>query len=201
MLIKTKSNLKDSNGIAISMILLLIAAAIIAFAITSFVFRSYRVDGQSMDNTLQNNNMLIVWKVPRTWASITGHQYVPKRGSIIVFNEGNLVSCGQFGTKQLIKRVIGLPGERVTVQNGHYEVYNLSHPNGFNPDTNGGYGKNNFAPTYGNVNVTLSSNQIFVSGDNRPESCDSRIFGPINTNQVIGQLVLRFYPLNEMNFF
>lgn len=190
----------SSKGNVLSMIVLLITAALVALIIINFVFRSYRVDGQSMDNTLQNNNMLIVWKVPRTWSSITGHQYIPKRGSIIVFNESNLIGCGQFGTKQLIKRVIGLPGDKVTIQNNHYEIYNKTFPHGFNPDVQLGYGKN-FPPTYGNTDVTLGPNQLFVSGDNRPESCDSRIFGPINSNQIIGQLVLRFYPFNEISIF
>jgi len=131
---------------------------------------------------------------------ITGHQYVPKRGSIIVFNESNLLGCGQPGTKQLIKRVIGLPGNTVTIKNGHYFVYDKNHPHGFDPGTTLGFNKN-FPPTYGSTDVTLGPNQIFVSGDNRPNSCDSRIFGPINTNQIIGQLVLRFYPFNEIKLF
>ncbi len=198
---KIKLNKANSNGSIFSMVLLLIAAALIALMIITFVFRSYRVDGQSMENTLQNNNMLIVWKVPRTWSMITGHQYVPKRGSIIVFNESNLLSCGQFGTKQLIKRVIGLPGDRITIKNNHYEVYNNLHPSGFNPDKSSGYNGSIFPPTYGNTDVTLANNQVFVSGDNRTESCDSRIFGPINTNQIIGQLVIRFYPFNQLSLF
>ncbi len=198
---KIKPLKENHNGSVFSMVLLLITATLIAFLIITFVFRSYRVDGQSMENTLQNNNMLIVWKVPRTWSMITGHQYVPKRGSIIVFNESDLLGCGQFGTKQLIKRVIGLPGDRITIVNNHYEVYDNKHPGGFNPDASTGYNGSSFAPTYGNTDVTLASNQIFVSGDNRPDSCDSRIFGPINTNQIIGQLIIRFYPFNELNLF
>ncbi len=198
---KTKVTKNNQSGNVFTMGLLLFSAILIAFLIITFVFRSYRVDGQSMENTLQNNNMLIVWKVPKTWSLITGHQYVPKRGSIIVFNESNLLGCGQFGTKQLIKRVIGLPGDRVTIQDNHYEIYNKKFPKGFNPDNSSGYDGSSFAPTYGNTDVTLASNQIFVSGDNRPESCDSRIFGPINTSQIIGQLVIRFYPFNEINLF
>ncbi len=207
MLIKKNSTSKTkptdhkqrSNSIFSTLILFIMAALIAVFIIT-FVFRSYQVDGISMDNTLQNHNMLIVWKLPRSWAMVTGHQYVPKRGSIIVFNESNLAGCGQVGTKQLIKRVIGLPGDHVTIQNGSYIIYNKHHPKGFNPDITLGYGKN-FPPTYGNTNITLKSNQIFVSGDNRPESCDSRTFGPVNTNQIVGQLIIRFYPFNEFSLF
>ena len=196
----TNSMKRNHSGNIISTLILFLTAIFIAVFIITFVFRSYQVDGQSMDNTLQNNNMLIVWKLPRSWSLITGHQYVPKRGDIIVFNESNLTGCGQIGTKQLIKRVIGLPGDHVTIQNNHYIIYNKQYPKGFNPDVTLGYGKN-FPPTYGNTNITLKNNQIFVSGDNRPESCDSRIFGPVNTNQIIGQLVIRFYPFSEFKFF
>ncbi|HTB49244.1 MAG TPA: signal peptidase I, partial [Verrucomicrobiae bacterium] len=119
-----------------------VAAIMVALLIISFVFRSYQVDGPSMENTLQNADKLIIWKVPRTWADITGHAYIPNRGDIIVFNETGLSQFGQPNSKQLIKRVIGLPGDRVVVKNGIYTIYNKSHPNGFDPDHTLPYGKN-----------------------------------------------------------
>src|SRR6185312_6398144 len=66
------------------------AALFIAALIIMFVFRSYAVDGPSMDNTLHNSDKLIIWKVPRTWSDITHHAYIPKRGDIVVFNESGL---------------------------------------------------------------------------------------------------------------
>ncbi|HET9174005.1 MAG TPA: signal peptidase I [Candidatus Saccharimonadales bacterium] len=181
---------------------ILILAFGVAIFLISFVFRSYQVDGPSMETTLMNADKLIIWKVPRTWARITGHAYIPKRGDIIVFSESGLSAYGQSDTKQLIKRVIGLPGDRVVVNNGHYTIYNASHPNGFDPDKTLPYDKDNHIPaTNGNVDVTLGSHQLFVSGDNRPDSLDSRAFGPINANQVIGQLVLRVYPINKIEAF
>ncbi len=155
-----------------------------------------------MEPTLQNNDKLIIWKVPRTWARITGHQYVPKRGNIIVFNESNLSSCGQSTAKQLIKRVIGLPNDKVVIKNGVVTIYDKKHPNGLQPDKQLGYNKGNFIqPSTPNETVQLNSHQLFVMGDNRPVSCDSRRFGPINTSQVIGQLVLRILPLSQAKVF
>lgn len=182
---------------------ILLTSLLIAYLLITFVFRSYQVDGPSMQNTLQNNNKLIVWKVPRTWAMITGHPYIPKRGDIIVFRESGLAAYGQTNTKQLIKRVIGLPGDRVVVSHGVYTIYNKKHPHGFDPDKTlpyFNYGKN-IPYTSGNINIKLGPNQIFVSGDNRPDSLDSRIFGPINANQIVGKLVLRILPLNEIKVF
>jgi signal peptidase I len=179
---------------------ILITALLVALFIITFVFRSYQVDGPSMENTLQNADKLIIWKVPRTWAHITGHQYIPNRGDIIVFSESGLSEFGQEDTKQLIKRVIGLPGERVVVANGVYTVYNKQHPEGFNPDQSLPYGKN-MPLTPGDQDVTVGAHQIYVSGDNRPDSLDSRAFGPINTDQIIGKLVLRVFPIKEAQVF
>lgn len=184
----------------ISTIGILVAALAVALLIIAFVFRSYQVDGPSMRNTLQNADKLIIWKVPRTWASITGHAYIPKRGDIIVFSESGLSEFGQQDTKQLIKRVIGLPGDRITVTDGHYEIYNSVHPNGFNPDQTLNI-SHEITPTSGSIDVTLQKDQLFVSGDNRPDSLDSRAFGPIDANQIIGKLVLRVFPLSQAQVF
>lgn len=183
-----------------SILIVLAAALLFAVLISMFVFRSYQVDGPSMENTLQNNDKLIVWKLPVTWSKITGHQYVPKRGDIIVFKESGLSQFGQSNTKDLIKRVIGLPGDKVVVAHGIYMIYNKNHPKGFDPDKTLPYGKN-IPYTSGNETFKLGPNQLFVSGDNRPYSLDSRDFGPIKTSQVLGKLVLRFYPLNNMKIF
>ncbi|HEX4773970.1 MAG TPA: signal peptidase I [Candidatus Saccharimonadales bacterium] len=180
---------------------ILLTALAMALFIIVFVFRSYQVDGPSMQNTLQNGDKLIIWKVPRTWSDITGHAYIPSRGDIVVFTESGLSEFGQTDTKQLIKRVIGLPGDHITIIDNHYEVYNKAHPNGFDPDRTLPYGKNIPATTGSDVDFTLGKDQLFVSGDNRPDSLDSRSFGPINAKQVIGKLILRVFPINHAKAF
>lgn len=179
---------------------ILVTALVIALLMIGFVFRSYQVDGPSMQSALQNGDKLIIWKVPRTWARLTHHAYIPNRGDIIVFSESGLSQFGQADTKQLIKRVIGLPGERVTAHNGNYTVYNKANPQGFDPDKTLPYGKN-IPTTSGDIDITLAANQLFVSGDNRPDSLDSRAFGPINANQVIGKLALRVFPISQAKEF
>lgn len=153
-----------------------------------------------MQTTLQTGNRLIVYKVPRTWARITGHPYIPKRGDIIVFTENNLHSLSETGSTQLIKRVIGLPGDRVVVKNGVLTIYNKQHPKGFRPDATLPYGKV-IGQTAGNIDITVPPNNVFVCGDNRPDSLDSRIFGPVPVKYIIGQLILRITPLNEIEKF
>lgn len=183
-----------------STIAILLIAPLIAILLTAFVFQSYQVDGPSMNTTLHNNDRLIVWKVPRTWSKITGHDYIPKRGDIIVFTEARLSEFGQDPTKQLIKRVIGLPGDRVTVHDNIVTVYNARYPEGFNPDTTLPYRRTG-ADTAGVLDVVIPQHQIFVLGDNRPNSLDSRSFGTVKTKNIVGKLIVRILPLNKVERF
>jgi len=181
-------------------VLLFLLAPIIAICIAAFALQSYQVDGQSMETTLQNHDRLIVDKVPRTWARLTHHAYIPKRGDIIVFNQAGLFDANGLAEKQLIKRVIGLPGDHVVINNGYITIYNAQHPEGFNPDTTGSY-RIAAKTTPDNVDLTLKAGQIFVCGDNRTNSEDSRFFGPVNADQIVGQLVLRIIPLSKSERF
>ncbi len=190
-------------GSTLSTIGVLLLAPVIAILLTVFVFQSYQVDGPSMQDTLHNNDRLIVWKLPRTWSRITGNQYVPQRGDVIIFSQSNLSQYGDSSdTKQLVKRVVGVPGDHVVVKDGKITIYNNEHPEGFNPDTTQPYGADaGITTTSDNVDVTLKENQLFVCGDNRANSLDSRIFGPITTDQVIGKLVVRILPLSQAKRF
>lgn len=189
---------KESWRSVLSTVGLLVSAFLIALILNAFIVQSYQVDGQSMEPTLQNDDRLIVDKIPRTLARITGHDYTPHRGDIIIFNQTGLP--GLTGEKQLIKRVIGLPGDRVVIQDGSITIYNSSHPNGFDPDKTVGY--HITAPsTSGNVDVKLAKDELFVCGDNRNNSEDSRYFGPIKENQVVAKLILRIVPLNKIEKF
>lgn len=187
----------------VASVLILCMAPIVAVLLTLFVFQSYQVDGPSMESTLHNNDRLIVWKAPRTIARITGNQYIPNRGDVIIFTEPGLGNYEEpDGSKQLVKRVIGLPGERVVVKNGSITVYNKSYPDGFNPDKTLPYGKEHVMPTTSDdIDITLASDELFVCGDNRPNSLDSRMFGPIKTDQVVGKLVMRILPLSQTKIF
>ncbi|MEX2007141.1 MAG: signal peptidase I [Candidatus Saccharimonadales bacterium] len=184
--------------VSLSTIGILVAAPLIALALTAFVVQSYQVEGSSMEKTLNDKDRLIVNKLPRTWANITGHTYIPNRGDIIVFNQTGLP--GYSGPKQLIKRVVGLPGERVMVQNGSVTIYNNDSPGGFDPDKLGAYQIISHSTT-SNVDVQLSKDQVFVLGDNRRNSEDSRYFGPLKAESIVGDLMLRILPIDKAQKF
>lgn len=195
------NKLKDT----LSTIGIIILAPIVALFLTTFVFQSYQVDGPSMEPTLQNGDRLIVTKTGKTWSRIIGKDYVPKRYEVIIFNHGGSF-CGQTTTtqKQLIKRVIGLPGDRVVVKDGVVRVYNNEHPGGYLIDREGPE-RNAIGNTPGNngndIDVTVEKGDLFVMGDNREESCDSRSFGTIPSKDVVGHLSLRIYPVDKIDRF
>lgn len=185
---------------ALSTLAILVIAPLLALMITAFVFQSYEVDGPSMQTTLQNHDRLIIWKVKRTWARITNNEYIPNRGDVIVFVKRGLYENNSGKEKQLIKRVIGLPGDRVKIDNGVITVYNTEYPDGFNPDKTLPYGKD-IGRTEGGVDIIVPAGEVFVCGDNRANSLDSRFFGPVPAKDIVGQLIARILPLGEAERF
>lgn len=187
----------EPSGIrsALSTIAILIIAPLIALTLTAFVFQSYEVDGPSMETTLQNHDRLIVYKLPRTIARITGKNYVPHRSDIIIFSRQDSFEFGTAQKRQLIKRVMAFAGERVVVKDGILTVYNSEHPEGFRPDSQP-YGKV-IVTTPGDVDLVVPEGYIYVCGDNRPNSLDSRAFGPVPLKDVVGKLSIRVYPFGK----
>jgi len=188
--------LKDVLGIGV-----FIAAVIIGTTlINAFVFRSYHVVGPSMETTLYTNDRLIVDRLPVTWAQLLGKTYTPERGSIIVFKNPHYARGIE--DEYIVKRVIGLPGERVVLKDGNFTVYNDEHPDGFNPDefNKGEPG----SPTTGSVDTTVPTGQIFVSGDHRQGtfSYDSRNgLGTIPLYDVVGPVSWRIFPFDKIRSF
>jgi len=182
-----------------STIAVLVLAPLVAIFMIAFVFQSYQVSGPSMQTTLNNDDRLIVWKLARTWARVTGHAYIPHRGDVMIFNQKGLPD----GDKQLIKRAVGLPGDRVVVQNGIVTIYNHDHPDGYQPDKTLPYGKviGDTEPEIAQQEWVVGPGEFFALGDNRNDSLDSRTFGPVSADQIVGKLVLRVAPFSQMKRF
>jgi signal peptidase I len=184
----------------LSTIMILIAAPVVALFLINFVFQSYEVDGPSMETTLQNHDRLIVDKIPRSLSRISRKSYVPKRGEIVIFSKSGLFEFGSSDEKQLIKRVIGVPGDRVVVADGKITIYNKQYPNGYNPDANVSWSAA-IKTTPGTVDVTVQDGEVFVCGDNRTNSLDSRYFGTVSSSEIVGKLSFRIFPINKADSF
>src|ERR1035437_7981684 len=102
---KQISNQKIKRSLKISSII--VAAFIMLLLISAYVVEPFEVNGISMEPTLHTGNILLVWKFPQTWAEITNSQYIPSRANIIILEKT------QISEEQLVKRVIGLPGDSI----------------------------------------------------------------------------------------
>jgi signal peptidase I len=195
-----------------SLILFVAAIAIGTIVINTYIFRSYNVVGVSMENTLHNNDRVIVNRLAVSLAHAKGEEYIPERGQVIVFANGEAegpLTCDIDPTIRdqfIIKRVIAFPGERVTVKDGKVTVFNEQNPNGFSPDDStrksdtDGPKKN----TSGEVDMIVPAGEIFVAGDNREgtHSYDSRYgLGTVPFCRIIGPVSLRLFPFNKMRIF
>lgn len=196
----------------LSLVIFVICVTLGTMMLNAFVFRSYNVVGVSMENTLHGDDRIIVNRLVVSVEHFKGREYVPKRGQIIVFANGEAsghLTCGVTNGMQdqyIIKRVIAFPGERVTVKNGILTVYNDEHPDGFSPDeevqrTDADGPKKH---TSGEVSTVVPEGELFVSGDNREgsHSYDSRNgLGTVPFCRIVGPAVARIYPFNKLRLF
>jgi signal peptidase I len=159
-----------------------VTAGAIIFLVRYFLFKPFYVQGQSMIPNFEERQYLIIDELTYRFRD-------PERGEVIVFKHGD-----QF----LLKRVIGLPGERVKVAEGKITIYNNDHPEGV-------VLQESYLPTdlqtVGEKNITLGKDEYFVLGDNRPNSSDSRRFGPITRGQMTGRVFLRGWPFDQVKVF
>ena len=155
------------------------------FLIRGFLFQPFLVSGESMVPNFQNGDYLLI-------DEMIYHFRDPGRGEVVVFR------YPKDNTTYFIKRIIGLPGERVQVLNGGVKIFNQAHPDGFVLEEE--YLQEEIS-TSGNADVTLKSDQYFVMGDNRSYSFDSRNWGPVVDGEIVGLARLRLWPLNEIQAF
>lgn len=188
--------IKDILSISIFIIAVLIGTLLI----NTYIFRSFSVVGPSMETTLYTNDRLVVNRLPVTLAQLQNKTYIPDRGQVIVFKNPSY-STG-LGDEYIVKRVIAFAGERVTLKDGHYTVYNSQFPDGFNPD-DANHGEPG-SPTSGTVDTIVPQAELFVSGDHRQGSfsLDSRNgLGTIPYYDVVGPVSLRIFPFDKIRTF
>lgn len=163
--------------------------AVILF-VNAAMFSLFTVDGPSMQPTFKNGSKRVLQKLPVSFAKLNGTVFLPKRGDAVVLShtETNLLSTipTQVESGFVVKRVIGLPGERVVVKGSVIEVTD-TRGRTFNPDTEGGWSLAEGLTGSYLADVTLGDNELFVVGDNRMESIDSRSYGPVKATDVVGR--------------
>ena len=154
----------------------LIALAIV-IPIRTYIAQPFIVSGASMDPTFTTGEYLIVDQLSYNFED-------PKRGDVIIFKYP--VDPKTF----FIKRIIGLPGETVSVRRGVPTIYNEENPDGLTLDEDYISDEHQKIETF---EVVLKDGEYFVMGDNRAESSDSRIWGPLDEKYIIGRALIRLF--------
>jgi len=176
---------------------ILIAAAVVIF-INTFVFQAYYVSGTSMVPTYQDKDYLLVNKFPTSLRNIMkifgskGDLNIA-RGEVLIFRPPENPEIFY------VKRAIGLPGDRVVLKDGVFTIYNKDYPNGLKLDEK--YIDPAFK-TEGEVDEVVTPGNVFMVGDNRAPggSYDSRAWGQLNQDKIIGDAFFRLIPLNSIGF-
>lgn len=165
------------------------AIAIVLVIVPSmYVGQIAHVDGESMMTSYQDNQTLFVNKLPVTLARINNTAYIPKRGDVVIAHPSYGASTDTSSGEMIIKRAIGLPGDKIIIKNGMITVYNDEHPEGFSPETGTEWAEHiqRDSDLTSEISIQLAEDEVFVVGDNRPVSIDSRYNGPIKVNQIVG---------------
>ena len=162
---------------------IVILALLIVLPIRYFVFQPFIVRGQSMEPNFQNGNYLIIDEISYRFKE-------PARGEVIVFRYPYNPS------QRYIKRIIGLPGETIEIRDTQVYVFDKN-------DQKITLKEDTYLPktdiTIGSLKLILGIGEFFVMGDNRPSSSDSRSWGVLPRQNIIGRVLFRLLPLDEIS--
>lgn len=157
-----------------------VVALVLAVVLYLFIMTPHEVVGNSMHPTYKNGEYLMANKITYKFAQ-------PQRGDVIIFQYSD--------TQDFIKRVIGVPGDTVMIKDGDYYIngdkLNESSYLADSVITNCG------SYIHEGQEITVAADQYFVSGDNRPNSSDSREFGPISKEKIKGKAWIVYFPFSE----
>lgn len=181
--------MRNILGTAGSAFLDLIETVIIGFTLFLVVYlffaQPHQVNGQSMVPNFQNGEYLLTDKISYRFGE-------PKRGDVVVFHAPDSANCPEGTGCDFIKRVIGLPGETIEIKDNAIYVNGTKLEEDYIPDT---FPTQPGAFTQGRV-VTMGPDEYFVSGDNRPYSSDSRAWGPLPRENIVGKTFFAYWPLS-----
>lgn len=167
----------------LSFLLTLAICVVLALLFTRFVVQRNTVVGQSMEPTLMASDELFVEKISHIWNDYD-------RGTLITARVDEKTAEGE--PMIVIKRIIGLPGDSILISEGSVFINGAELDEFYLDDNISMSVSGNFS-----LEVILDENEYFIMGDNRPDSYDSRHFGPIKEDALVGKVWFRFYPFDR----
>jgi signal peptidase I len=168
------------RGVLITVVI----AIAVAFGVRTFLFESFYVPSGSMLPTIQIGDHMIVEKIAYDLHPV-------EFGNIVVFHTPKNDPVAP-DVHFLVKRVIGLPGQVIWSHDGQVYINGRQKPEPFLPRG---------VVTTGIPRQRIPQGEVYVLGDNREDSADSRVFGPIPESSIVGQVVLIYYPLSQWRIF
>jgi signal peptidase I len=186
---------RPSRGL-VELVGVVAVAIVVAVLLRTFVVATYSIPSGSMEPTLQVGDRILVDK-------LSYHLHGVDRGDIVVFATPPTEDCAGPPVSDLVKRVIGLPGETISLSGGRVLIDGRPLPEPFLPqgartDTYPGPSGNDYSLHHA---YRVPAGDVFVMGDNRAQSCDSRFWGPIPESTIVGKVDMRIWPPSRLGFF
>ena len=183
---------KNQAGRAVREVVETLLLAALIFFLVRLVVLNFRVDGESMLPNLDDGQMLLVNRNAYQHLNVGGNQYYPfdppERGDVIVFDPPT------GSDKPYIKRIVGLPGEEVTFGDGHVFIDGELLPEDYIKDRTRCGGRSD------NCDVVVPEDHVYVLGDHRNNSSDSRVFGPVPVENIVGKAWFSYWPVDDVGF-
>jgi signal peptidase I len=187
---------RRSNRWIVELVVVIVVAVVVAFLLRTYVVATYSIPSGSMEPTLQVGDRIVVDKLSYDLHGVD-------RGNIIVFSTPPKEDCAGPPVADLVKRVIGLPGETISLSGGR--VYINGHvldepwlPAAVRTETYPGPSQQPYAL---HSPYRIPQGDVYVMGDNRTFSCDSRYWGPVAESTIVGKVDLRIWPLSRIGLF
>jgi signal peptidase I len=177
-------------------VVVVVVAILVAVLLRAFVVQTFFIPSGSMEPTLQIGDRILVNK-------LSYHLHGVERGDIVVFSRPPTENCGGPEVNDLVKRVIGLPGDVISASGGYVYVDGKRLDESWLPASEQGI---TVAGPAGNTSnlahpYRVPADNYFVMGDNRADSCDSRYWGPIAKSLIVGKVEVRVWPISSLHIF
>jgi signal peptidase I len=185
-----------SNRWIIELVGVVVVALVVAFLLRTFVIATYSIPSGSMEPTLQVGDRIVVDK-------LSYHLHGVDHGNIIVFSTPPKENCAGPPVADLVKRVIALPGETISLSGGNVLINGRLLAEPWLPASQRGRTYPGPSPAAYALHheFKVPSGDVYVMGDNRTLSCDSRYWGPISESTIVGKVDLRIWPLSRLGLF
>ncbi len=168
---------------ALEWIAVVIGAVVVALIIKTFVVQAFKIPSESMSPTLMNGDRVVVNKL-----SYDAHDL--NRGDVVVFARPDGLPAGPDDPKDLIKRVIGLPGDTIFTRDGSVYINDRLLEEPYLPEGTMSYEIDE--------PIEVPEGHVFLMGDNRQHSSDSRVFGPVDVDTIVGRAFMIMWPFSRI---